>query len=250
MNQIDPEVRRRRIETLVKVGGLGFAGFLVAPFIFLAIKGIIGLAIAIGMGSGIIFYTPVLARKAANWRLKMLKAEAMRNPIETLQNEYNTRDAALKTAEVRIKSAIASRNTFGSKLEGFAEKFPNKADKYKGELADMDNAINQAKLKYKTAQQRLSEFEAVIEQANAEWELAQAAQAAGKAIGMTNGDFMSKLMETTALDSVRQSLSMAFADLDTSSLTFEVPPKEIAEATPDLASNIIVDAIPAHARKR
>lgn len=103
MKELNDQARRKRIETIVKVAGLAVAGFVVAPFVYIAIQGLIGLTIAGFLSLCIIYATPVAASKLANWRLKLLKAEAMKNPVETLQNQYVKKTQALDDFREQIK---------------------------------------------------------------------------------------------------------------------------------------------------
>lgn len=64
MNQIDPEVRRRRIETLVKLAGLCGVAFIVSPFIFVAIKGLIGMIIAASIGCKLLVFSAIVPMNA------------------------------------------------------------------------------------------------------------------------------------------------------------------------------------------
>ena len=72
MDNNDSEIRRQKLATALKWGA-GFVGaVLVAPFVFLAVKGIVGLAIAAALGLVITQLAPVFALKLANWRIKLL----------------------------------------------------------------------------------------------------------------------------------------------------------------------------------
>jgi hypothetical protein len=105
MNEL--EVKRKRIETAVKILALGVVGFFVAPFIFAAIGGMIGLAIAGVVGLVAINLAPSVAVAVANWRLKALKAVAAANPIETLENRYQDRQSALAGIRENIKKSYS-----------------------------------------------------------------------------------------------------------------------------------------------
>ena len=105
--QLTPEQRKKRVETAVKVAGLTVAGILFAPVALLAVGGLIGIIIAGTISLSIIYATPVVAMKLANWRLKMLKAEATKNPVETLQNQYVQKEAALQQLKENIRTFTA-----------------------------------------------------------------------------------------------------------------------------------------------
>ncbi len=212
------EEKRKKIELLVKLVGLGVAGFLVAPFAFIAIKGLVGLAVAAALGWATIWFTPVFASMMANWRLKALKAEAMRNPVETLQNQYARESDKLVTARQKINTFFAAIEDYKDKLAGFIKNFPEEADKYKNVLSKMVALYNLRQKKYKEAEKGLADFKLVIKKADAIWQMAQAANELGEAAGMSEDDFFAELQKETAFDSVQKNLNMALADLETSLL--------------------------------
>lgn len=214
ITQADLNSRRKRIETLVKAAGLAVVGVLVAPFVLLAIKGLIGAGIALGLGLSIIYFTPVVATKMANWRLKMLKAEATKNPVETLQNDYVKRQEALARFEASIRSFAGEVGLFSDKLETFSKKFPEEAPKFRENLGKMNELLVLRKQKYKEAKNNLALYQMEIQKAGAIWEMGQAAAQMNKAAGMTEEDFFAKIQVETALDSVQKNLNMAFADLE------------------------------------
>ena len=104
---MDIELKRKRIETLVKYAALPVVGFFVAPFILVAIKGLIGLAVAAAVSLVVVNLAPAFAVTVANWRLKAIKAAAAMNPIETLENQYADKQAALLRMRENIKQSYA-----------------------------------------------------------------------------------------------------------------------------------------------
>src|ERR1035441_6435880 len=99
---LTPEQRKQRLETILKVVGVAVVGFIVAPFILQAIGGLIGLGVAAAIGFVGINFFSYFSMKVANWRLKAIKAEAMKNPCETLQNEYIKKSHALDDYRTNI----------------------------------------------------------------------------------------------------------------------------------------------------
>lgn len=215
---IDLEQKRKRIEALVKIGGLGIIGFLVAPFIFLTIQGLIGLVVAAGISFTAINFVPWYAAKVANWRLKAIKHEASKNPIETLQNEYRARQEALTKFEQSIKSFAAEVSAFMGKLEGFTKTYPNEAKKFYDQYNAMKALLDSRKEKYRLARSNLGVFDGEINKARAIWEMAQAAAAMNRLSGVNEEEFYAKIQVETALDSVQKSMSIAFSDLEISLL--------------------------------
>lgn len=214
----DTEQKRKRIEMMVKLGVALVVSFFVAPFIFVAIKGALGLLAAGVIGIVAINVAPWLGAKAANLRLKAIKHEAATNPIETLQNELKARMEALSRFREAIESSIASVNSYATKLEGFKKQYPADAAKFDEQHAQARAHLEIKKQKYKTAKANLVLFEGEIEKANAIWQLALAAADMNKATGVNEDDFFAKIQVETALDSVQKSIGTAFADLELSVL--------------------------------
>lgn len=234
MNTPELEARRKKVETLVKVAGLGVAGFLVAPVVFLAIKGLIGLIIAGGIGLGIVFFTPVIASKMANWRLQAIKAEAAKNPVETLQNEYKRRAEDLHGFNEKLRTFIAKVSSFADKVKAYKSKYPDEASDFESQLRNMRALLDLRKQKFLEAQQNLAQFSGAIERAKDKWDMSQAALAMALAAGQTEQEFFAKIQVETALDSVQQSLNTAFADLELSLIEEDKPVKQDFQRVADL----------------
>lgn len=215
---MDLEVKRKRIETIVKVAAVGAVGFFVAPFVFIAIKGLIGLVVAAMVSLTAINLTPWFAAKVANWRLKAIKHEASKNPIETLQNEYQARHDALLVFERSIKAFSAEVMNFKDKLAGFKKSYPEEAPRFDGQFNNMQSLLLSRKEKYKLAYKNLEIFSGEITKASAIWDMAQAAAAMNKLAGVNEQEFLAKIQVETALDSVQKSMSIAFSDLEVSLL--------------------------------
>lgn len=213
-----PEQRRERTEKVVKVLLLLFVGLGVAPYIFFAIKGLIGLAVAAVVGVAMVQFAPVVASLIANWRLKMLKDEAARNPVETLQNDYGRRVQALGEFRNAITTFSAAVKDFASKLSGFKDNYPKDADLYDDQLDKMKKLLTLRTKKYQDAKDSLEEYSAEIDKAKAIWEMGQSAAEMNKAAGVGDDDFLAKIMKDTAIDSVQKSMNSAFADLEISLL--------------------------------
>lgn len=212
------EERRERLEKILRYLMLGGIGVVVAPVIFLAIKGLVGLLIAAAIGVTSVQLAPVVATTLANWRLKLLKAEAARNPVETLQNDYGRKLDALKKFRAAIQSFSAAVKDFQDKLKGFKDQYPKDADAYDDQLDKMKRLLKLRTDKYEEAKDNLEDYAKEIDKVKAIWEMGQEAVKMNKAAGMTDGDFVSKIMKETAIDSVQRSMNNAFADLEISLL--------------------------------
>ena len=190
--QLTSEQRRKRIEFAVKAVGAGIIGLVAAPFIITAAWGVAGIIVIGAVSIITINFIPVFASMVANWRLKALKAEASRNPVETLQNDYVKRQEALVEFKDAIKTFVMEVQTFSDKLSEFVKQYPDDADKFRSQLDKMKQLLKLREKKYKQAQQGLEAYHLEIQKAGAIWDMGQAAARMNEAAGLTEEDFFSK----------------------------------------------------------
>lgn len=214
----DLELKRKRIETVVKVLGLGAVAFFLAPFIVMTIKGLIGLTVAAVISLLVVNVgVPWFAIKLANWRLKALKYEASLNPIETLENQYGQRVEALNGIRDNLKEFFAVVQELASQIKEHEERYPDKPSQFTEKYQKMLALYNQRAIKYKQAQKNLGQFAELIEEKRSDWKVAQAAAKAMK-LANVGQDFQDKLMQDTALSSIQDGLNLAFSELEVSLL--------------------------------
>jgi hypothetical protein len=212
------DIKKLRLSTGVK-WALGLAAaLLIAPVIFLVVKGLVGLALAAAVGLAIINFAPVLSMNFANWKLKAVKYAASVSPVETLQNVWNEKDQALKASLATITDFAAQVAGFDDKLDGFRAEFPGESAKFEATLRAMQALLAKRKQRYQESRDKLAEFAGEIRKADAIWKMGLAAQAMTRAAGMTEDDFMQRIKTETAYDSVQESLNRAMAELDASLL--------------------------------
>src|SRR4051812_46457614 len=101
--ELTPEQRAKRLGSWVKVGSFVVLGLVVAPIVGLAIYGLMGIVVAALIGFTAIAVAPVVGMKLENAKLKALKAEARRNPVETLQSEFMRRQDLLEEKRTSIE---------------------------------------------------------------------------------------------------------------------------------------------------
>lgn len=212
----DPRARRWGIAA--KSAAILVVGFLVAPYIWTAIGGLVGLLVG-GAVIGATWMTlPWLGLKAGNLRLALVKHEAATNPVPTLQNELQRQQQALderKTAIGHLRGQIA---TFEDKLSTLGKRFGKSDDSYikmSAQLVSLKRVADSREEKWQTAYVQVGRFEQEIERASLIWDAAQAAAAAQESSGLTEKDFMAKLQRETALDSIRSTFNDTIASLDT-----------------------------------
>lgn len=212
--QLTPEQRKQRIETTLKIAGVGVVGFLVAPFVLTAIGGILGLAIAAGISFTAVNMLPWFALKVSNWRLKAIKSEAMKNPVETLQTEYIKKESALKEFKENIRIFAGQVLTFGDQVKQYVKEGLEDAQTYVEQLGKMKKLLEIRQQKYQDARAALEEFSRTIEKTDRKWKMALAAMAMNEAAGQMEGDAFDKICIETALESVQTKLNQSFADLE------------------------------------
>lgn len=245
MNDQELEQRKQNIIKVAKISLVAIAAAVVAPVVFLMVKGILGLALAGFASLVIVNAAPVVANGLADWRLKALKAEAARNPIETLQLDFQQKRLALHKFKDSITGFSAAVMTFQDKMDGFKAKFPKDADKFDGELAKMKQVLKSRETRFKEAQASLNQYANEIDRAKAIWEMGQEAQKMNAASGLNDEDLLAKIRVDTALDSVTGSMNTAFAELETSLLE-----DQDTKETQRMIEAKVVEALPAPTRAK
>lgn len=246
---IDP--RAKRWAAFTKYAAILVVGFFVAPFIWTAIGGLVGLVVAGALIGTTWMVLPAVGSFAGNMRLKLVKAEAARNPVETLTAEYQRQSEALdqrKTAIGRLNGQIAS---FADKLDAIGDKY-GKADsnyvKLASQLKDLKRVSKNREDKWQAAYVQVKLFAQEIERAGMVWEAAQAAAAAQESSGLTEDDLMAKLKTDTSLDTIRDAFNTTLASLDTDLMQSDAQhmvdaPVQAALPAPDSARVLDVDSV-------
>lgn len=242
-----------RKKKLIALGGGGalLLGLVAAPFVLMAIGGLVGLIVAGILGFGAITFAPVVGMKFANWRLKAIKTEATANPIETLQGVKLAKEQALAGFARQLEAFRTEVLNFKSTSDSFRAKYPNAPDKFGPQLVKYETLLTARKKAYAQAVSDLKSFQAVIDQAEAEWAVAQAALRAGKASGMDTGDLFEKIKTDTSLNAVQQAMNGSFAQLETLLLD-EVPSEEplVLEHVSPSGNQVYIPASPVKEKVR
>lgn len=216
MSTLTVEQRKARLAACVK-WGLGLIGAaIVAPVVFLAVQGLVGLILAGVLGLAIVHGAPVLSMRFANWKIKAIKAEAARNPVETMQAVLQEKDRSVDSFAQRVEDFATEVRNFGNKLDGFRAQFPAEAPKFEETHEQMKKLLELRRRRLKEAREELARFEGEIRKADAIWKMAQAASSMHRAAGMTEDSIMQRIKTETAIDSVQSSLNRALSQLETS----------------------------------
>jgi hypothetical protein len=239
--------KRDKLKKWATIIGLGVVGLVVAPIIFLTIKGLIGLAIAGAIGFTLVTLAPWFALKVANWKYRLIDAEkvshiksvtdaAAENPIETMISLLAAKRVAFETFEQNVITATAARDTFKGKVEKFTQKYPARAPEFQAQLARMVDLVKKKKEALKAAQKSLEDGSLKLEEMQAYWEMSKDAIELNKAAGMDTGDAFEKLKSDTACDAVFESMNLAFAQLEVAA-ALDVDTVDAATPAPAQLSN-------------
>lgn len=239
---LDPDIRKRRLATGVKWALGLLAAAVISPVIFLAVKGLVGLGLALLAGLAIVNLAPVLSMKFANWKLKALKHEAGRNPIETLQNQQAEKERDLKAEAEKISQFDAAVETFRAQLMAEAQAQPEAAATGVPTLRQMERLLAFRRLKYKRAAEDIRARRKKVELAQSRYRVALLAQEVTKAAGETEGTVLDKILEDIAFNAVDETVNLSMASLRTAIMVEEIPMDDIDLKQIDLKTPLMLEA--------
>lgn len=159
---------------------------------------------------------PWFALKWKNTVLKLLKAEARNNPIETLENAYIKRAEKLKSAREHVGRLVKTHKTLKGKLDAYVVQF-GEPDK---QLAEMLNGlaglIEKLAVNIKTAEAQLVEEKKNIQRQTARYKIALETGDLAKQLRQTSGDDdpLQAFLHDEAMDSVLDTFNGAMTDID------------------------------------
>lgn len=212
---LSPEQRAQRWATVAKYVAILGVGFVVSPYVFTAITGLVGLIAAGGIMLATWMLLPAVGTFAANLRLKLLKAEAARNPIETLENEHLRRSQLLTERKNKIETLAAKTNGFGSKLTDFKRRYPDEAQTYQDIYDKMVLLLKRSREQWTMAERQLVAFQGEIDKAKAKWAMALAAADLRQDAGKVEEEFLARLKVECSFETIELGMNSAFAQLDT-----------------------------------
>lgn len=225
MNLDELTARKDKLRKWLSIGGLAAIGLIVSPIIYLTIQGIVGLAIAGGVGFTLVSFAPWFALIITNARYRALESEkishiqkvqasAAANPIETMRNLLRQKDVAFREFKLSVENAVTARDTFKAKCDKFAKKYPARALEFQKQHENMARMVDLKKTALLDARKSLDDGALKLEEMEAYWEMSKDAQELNKAAGMDTGDLFEKLKADTAVDAVFESMARAFAQLE------------------------------------
>lgn len=191
---------------------LGISGF---AALFL-IKSIVALAI-VTIGSLALWnFLPVFAQWVGQMKIKGIKYNSTKNPVEDLQLIYMKKSKEIEAAAIAITSFSKETKEYKEKLDSFIQRRPERADSFTSTYNSMKKVLDIQLSKLKQSKDKLKEFEGVIIEAEDIWNMTQAALKANKAMRKFDmPDPMDEIRQRTAYDSILGSLNQVTAELET-----------------------------------
>ena len=201
-------------------GGILVAGLAVAaPVIALAVAGVTSLFKLVVVGVSLfalLLLLPVGDRWLRVQVLKMLKANARANPIETLELDYQLKAGALQKFVAFVKQMIAAHRVSQDELNQLKKDFPDRDLSERQEMMDlMKRAVDVLRSKAETADNKLKLYGDEIRFIKADHAWSKRAGAALAQMRTIEGaDALGELLKGEAIGQVRQDVAESFAELD------------------------------------
>lgn len=203
--------------------GIGMAAvLLLAPLVWYVAYAVLGaaflglsLAVAGVVGLAIIHFTPVVMMKLENAKINAIMAEANKNPIPTLWNEYEKDVQEADEFQQSIQDYSAEIENVKSKRDKLASKLTEK------DLSTFDADIAAMQEDCRLQEQELLELRITLQRQQTEIERAAAIWDLGMAVNKANSknqaaqreSTLSRIRKETALDSVTANLNRGKAAL-------------------------------------
>lgn len=249
------ELKQQKIARLVKFGVILVVCAVLGPLAYLAIKGIVGLAVFGALAFIGYNAAPVIALKVANAKYRALDDEnishikkvertAAQNPIETATAQSQAYKARAAKYLEGITAYSTEVNNFETMTADFAKKYPETAPRYKEQLVTMKKALAYKNDKYRELVENIKLMDDKITFLAANWKMSQALIKVNALGGVDGGDPMEQLKADAAIDAVVNSINRAFAEMDASVLADSVAKGGTTMNRVDLLNNTPSPSLP------
>lgn len=216
---------------------------LLGPFVGIILNGILGIA-GLAIAGVIAFlavqFAPAFADMVANWRMKVIVAEANRNPIETMKNIYISNMQTIQLKDTSITEFASRLGDYQDKMTGFKHNFPQDAAKFEETERKMVTVLARMRAKQRAAKAAAADYKSQIERAEAIYQMACAANEVTALAGSIEKQVFEDIKKQVAFDSVNHAFNLATAELEQAA---EVDVKDLSD-TP-----ILKEVVEEHARK-
>lgn len=210
---------------------IGLAAIPVVIFSWFLAQAVLGLAalggalaLAGAIGLAIVHGAPALSMRFANWKLADMKAQAEKNPIETLQNRQKQLEESLDAEAKAITDFDSEVENFRSSLQAEVEKgFPEEAMGGLPTLRNMERLREFRRVKFKKARAKMLERRRHVARAESKYRVALAAQRVTAASGEVQNTVLQQILEDIAFNTVDSAVNASMAELRTAIMLEDVP---------------------------
>jgi hypothetical protein len=215
---------------------IGFAIF--APVIWLAVGGLFGFILFAAVLLGTWILKEPAYTWAANMRLKLIKAEVAKNPVETLQAEHLRQSTILEDRKKGLESMSGAIRTLKQAINNLEAEFPDSPElpQMREDYTELVRLEKARQEDWQMAFVSLGEFAKEIRRVGKLWEVSLAAARARQQSGLTEDEWLSKMKTETSIDTIRTSLNTQLAALSTERMQADanriLKGRAAAQATP------------------
>lgn len=212
---VDPESKRKGIETAVKVGVIGVGLAVVGPYVWMAVEGL--MAVAVFGGTALLLWglAPAVATFVANKRIALLKAAIEANPIETMECLYEDKKQELARQGVAVEEVATQVRNVDGLVKGLEKSDPDEAKDYVEVRDKLKEGLDEVTTEYSEADNALHDFGKQIDKARRIWKVAVAINKALDVSATARAAVFADIKKQVAFDKVTNDLNRSFARLDT-----------------------------------
>lgn len=226
----------KRINNWAKLGIIAVAALIAAPVVFVIIKGIVGLAVAALLGGTVIMVAPALSMRIANTRLALKKREAMRAPIETMQNQHAVATRRHEAQKQAVNDYAGELEVFRGRAEEFKKRHPDQAAVMDARVKLFDDGLTARRAKLAALKAALDEAEKVIADMESYYEMALATERMDMASQQASvSQYEERVITSAAVDEVRRRLGAAVASIETDTSTPVQQPQALSGDMPQFS---------------
>jgi hypothetical protein len=198
--------------------GALFGLALAAPLAVLALKTVTSLAMAGVIGLLLFMGFSALPLILRWWRIqvfKLMKATTRRNPVETLQLELIDRQMAYELAGARVVVVSSMRDSLREKLDEYVQTHRTKDASLEKSINQLSELVDRLRTSLRQAGITLEEFKRFVARQADRWKIAKATGELAVLLKETSGgDVTDRFLQDEAIDSIRDSLNLSFAQID------------------------------------
>jgi hypothetical protein len=206
------------MQKLLYCGGALAGLALMAPLALLALESVTTIAAASLVGLALFMGFSALPPVLRWWRirvLKMMKATARRNPIETLQLELIDRRRAFEAASTKVIAISAMRDSLREKLDEYVETHRTKDVGLERSIDQLSVLVDRLRASLHQAGIKLEEFDRFVARQADRWKVARAAGELATALkDGGSGDATDQFLKEEAVNRIRDELNLSFAQID------------------------------------